>query len=653
MLRKALFFIALIACYAASIEPAQALFNPNCQVGNRNWYCAPGTTPPSGGPITVCIETVKNGVVTDRRDITFANATAMDIFLDSAPANTSYEPCGTTPSCTQSTQTRTQQCPTGQTGIITEQRTICVGGNPTVTTEWTEISRTCSSVCTPSTEQRTLACPAGQVGVGIIEQRTVYSGISCPAPTPWTEITRACEGCQSFEETRTRSCPAGYTGTIIDRRTLNVNGYCGQNSNWVEISNTCTQTCTEICTTETTPCGTGYTGNQTRIVTQNTGGVCGNTTYGQWDRSQCVQTCTPGSETRTRQCPAGYTGIITDQRTTNVGGVCGVYGSWTEISNTCTQVCTPGTETRNRSCPAGYTGTIIDTRTTNVGGVCGVYGSWTETTNTCTQTCTPGYESRTRSCPAGYTGTIIDRRTTNVGGVCGTYGSWTEYSNTCVQVCTETTTTETASCGAGYVGTKTRTVTTNTGGVCGNTTYGNWDDSQCRPVIVDCDYCTDKNAQIGLEFNKNDPNYIDIVLIASSNNGLMGKSCTKVDPIHGRRLVARIPLGATGQNFTISVDLRAKVSGGSCTTTGMLVNGYKPLTLTLNVNKSESSNNYLNYLNVGNQTQSGAVAANTMFTNPNSVTAAYANMNTDGLFAQCSGASVPHYNVLYYGHSVN
>jgi len=201
MLRSALIIIALAFSLATTVVPAAAqVASPAsangpattalCASGNRNWSCGTPDTTPSGAPITVCVETVQGGTVTDRRDVTFISDAAFTVFKNNAPAGTTYRVCGTTPSCTQSTVTTTQACPVGQTGSITLQQTLNVNGQCGVNTNPTEISNTClippSNVCnlpwggTIASGQSVIAYQALSVAFGgscIFETRTCTNGV--------------------------------------------------------------------------------------------------------------------------------------------------------------------------------------------------------------------------------------------------------------------------------------------------------------------------------------------------------------------------------------------------------------------------------------------------------------------------------------------
>lgn len=80
------------------------------------------------------------------------------------------------------TQTATEACPVGQSGLITNTRTQeCPSG---IWGPWTQVSNTCSSGCTPQTENRSVACADGFSGFRVQSRQ-----LTCPSNTwgPWTD----------------------------------------------------------------------------------------------------------------------------------------------------------------------------------------------------------------------------------------------------------------------------------------------------------------------------------------------------------------------------------------------------------------------------------------------------------------------------------
>ncbi len=149
------------------------------------------------------------------------------------------------------TATRTQSCPSGQTGVITESQTTSwscpspTGSPVSSTSAWTVTSNTCASTCSPppsTTATRTQSCPSGQTGVITESQTTSWS---CPSPTgspvsstsAWTVVSNTCAAtCTAPAPTTTGisrplsnqgrdvGCPAGQTGNHWQTRTVTESG---------------------------------------------------------------------------------------------------------------------------------------------------------------------------------------------------------------------------------------------------------------------------------------------------------------------------------------------------------------------------------------------------------------------------------------------
>lgn len=105
------------------------------------------------------------------------------------------------PNCVPATEERLINCPSGSTGIITEQRKLICPENKY--TDWAVISNTCTTLppppCVPKTETRSIACPAGQTGTITQERKfdcdtnswTAWAntGNNCITPPPPTQLS--------------------------------------------------------------------------------------------------------------------------------------------------------------------------------------------------------------------------------------------------------------------------------------------------------------------------------------------------------------------------------------------------------------------------------------------------------------------------------
>ena len=197
------------------------------------------------------------------------------------------------PACTPSTQRQTAACPAGQGGQIVQERasTCDVNGNQVWSTDWKNISSTCTASCVAAgtcctvsrqTGSDLLYCGAGNYGS---IQRDLFRTSTCSAadatpvwPGAWSESRRTgtCTACPSpVQEQQTQAvggssaCPAGYTGshtwTSNQVRTRTQSYNCSSDrtttlpaptysdwSGWVEVSrsgesNTCAAVPTNVC----------------------------------------------------------------------------------------------------------------------------------------------------------------------------------------------------------------------------------------------------------------------------------------------------------------------------------------------------------------------------------------------------------------------
>lgn len=363
-------------------------------------------------------------------------------------------------------ETRTVACPSGQIGSITETRTYTSAPHPTCWTAgaWTQTSNTCVAACPAApTSSRNVLCPIGQSG-GITETRTVTAA---PAPTcwitgPWTQTSNTCCPSQPTDDVRLLSCPSGQTGQIAERRTYSASPAptCWTAGAWTPVNNTCV---TPTCPAQPGPdwrtvsCPPGQTGDvtQRRTYTASAYPICW--VAGAWwtISSNCEDGCgpRPAGSSRTVACPSGQTGSITEVRTYTSAEppTCWVLGPWTPISNTCETPTTPppppascgpapAPNTRTVACPSGQTGSITETQghLAVAAPTCWTLGLWTQTSNTCANAATcgpqPAAEERTLACPLGFTGTGIRERrvyTSAAHPTCWVAGSWTEAERDC------------------------------------------------------------------------------------------------------------------------------------------------------------------------------------------------------------------------------
>lgn len=529
MLRQSIKFLLLALCFVAVSVPLGA----NAQTVNagaptegcipvvhRNWS---GCIATGGAIIPFCTIDARTGAQTIRQ----LTQAGYDLLI----RNGAIRACSANPTCQQATQFRDQTCPSGQSGNIRQQRTVCVGGDINNNTDWATISNTCQNACTQSTETSTTRtlCPAGQTGT-ITEQRTINVGNACGVNGNWSVISNTCQNTctESTETSTTRTqCPAGQTGVITERRTVNVGNVCGVNGSWSVVSNTCTPN-NRVCTT---PWGQQVNHGQSvtafRTQTVPNGQVCESETRtcndgnlsGSFEYRECgvqpPQTCASpwggapiavGASVTAFQANQSQPGqqCVSQTRTCQlVNGVATLSGTFTFQS--CTPVCVQGTETRTngQQCPVGQTGVITETRTTNVGGQCGVNGNWTITSNTCAPvTCalpwggTINYnQTVTAWQAAAATQCVSQTRTCQANGQLS--GSYTFQS--CTQTCTPSTETRTSTpCPAGETGVITETRTINQNGQCGSNSAWTVTSNTCRPIQATCDIVLQAGNYINL-----------------------------------------------------------------------------------------------------------------------------------------------------------
>lgn len=167
-----------------------------------------------------------------------------------------YQPPPPVATCQASSVTEQRACPVNFSGTETWRKdTTCqtTTSNP-VEGSWYKVSDTCTPLpptCSPSTESRSEGCQTNQSG-----SKTYTRQSTCPDPygqpvwSPW-QITRdACvwnpPTCQASTQTQTLSCQAGYTGTIAQTKTSTCPNPYGQPlwGDWVTSSNTCVKSVT-------------------------------------------------------------------------------------------------------------------------------------------------------------------------------------------------------------------------------------------------------------------------------------------------------------------------------------------------------------------------------------------------------------------------
>lgn len=238
-------------------------------------------------------------------------------------------------------QNQTLNCPSGQVGSITQNRTYNCSGegnwNPWITT-----SNTC--VACPAPESQALSCPSGQVGT--ISQSRTYNCSGQGSWGAWTTTSNTCTACPA-PESRTQDCSAGQYGAITQSRSFTCSGQ-GNWGNWTTTSNTCAA------------CPAATTASETQWVNVSVACPSGQLGTNAWQKEQ----------KRTRSvsysCPAGTRSMP--------GATYGSWSAWTDTgstrnaSNTCAPVCVaPPPEWRvlnyKGNCPAGWIGTGTNWRT--------------------------------------------------------------------------------------------------------------------------------------------------------------------------------------------------------------------------------------------------------------------------------------------------
>lgn len=444
MLRQSLKILLLAVCFIAAAVPmanAQAVNQgvpaQGCtEANNRNWS---GCVPTPGVAIPFCTIDARTGV----QGIKQLTQEGYNLLIQIG----SIRACNAVVSCNEALQIRNVACPSGQNGNITEQRTVCVGGDINNNTAWTETGRTCVATCTQGTETSTTRrqCPQGQSGV-ITDQRVTNVNGVCNVFGEWAEIGRTCAStCTQGTETRsTTPCPSGQSGVINESRTTNTGGVCNAFGPWTETSRTCGLICTTPWGQQVNNGGSvtafqadSVLSNQTCVSETRT---CTNGNLsGSFEFQNCVNNgCTQTVENRTLSCPVGETGVgIIQNRTVNRNGVCNNNGEWTEVTRACEPVTCPrpwggapvlfGQSVTAFQAASAAT-CVSQTRTCQANGQ--LSGSFTF--QSCTPTCAPQTISRTSTpCPSGQVGVITETRELNRNSVCGNDGDWTVQSNTC------------------------------------------------------------------------------------------------------------------------------------------------------------------------------------------------------------------------------
>lgn len=324
--------------------------------------------PPTQEERTVACAPGYTGSILERRTQSCPEYYGLPVWSDwQVVSNTCAVICVPDPS---SPETRTQACPTGYVGSITQQRTsTCPAptGLP-VWGSWVEVNNTCALACVvPAPQERETVCDSGYLG-SKTERRTA----TCPSPTgspvwgSWTVVSSTCEvecvvptpSTQSRWISTNRSCPTGYSGTVSYEYEQERYASCPQATGapaWSDWENTGrernenTSQCTSLCNPETQleqwvqttgACSAGYVGNKT------------------WERQQ----------TRTSYCPTGAlnpvtsawsdTGQIRNLEDNCLPAPClidaGTTRNWTSGSNACVG------SLAAQSIPSGQTVSVTD-----------------------------------------------------------------------------------------------------------------------------------------------------------------------------------------------------------------------------------------------------------------------------------------------------
>ena len=326
-----------------------------------------------------------------------------------------------------STQTRTQACPAGQEGAITESQTVAfscrsVTGQPLpMESPWVITSNTCRTPCTlptPSTQTNT-------------ETRTAQQSLAECGANRYGTITQ--ERSETRSQTRNASCPAGSSSPVWSAWS-GWTAWTGT-SNWSTTSSSCVN-----CPSPTTDVSYQWVARS---------GACPSGQLGSrtWEQQQVR------SRVGSYKCPSG---------TPTLPPVSwGPYTAWADTSstrnqvNTCAPVCVaPPPERRElpytASCPAGWVGTYAnwytyETRSwscpNQTGSPVATPWTWDGTSGlfrdygNCTVCPGPQTETRSAACPTFQTGSITQQRTRNYNcsgtGSWGAWGAWTTTSSSC------------------------------------------------------------------------------------------------------------------------------------------------------------------------------------------------------------------------------
>lgn len=261
-------------------------------------------------------------------------------------------------------------CPAGYSGshYWTRSVTCELSTGNWLTGSWVEHNNCTQSACTgtkPADDTRTENCPVGQTGQ--IDYKRSYSCSGAPAwswnPGDWTETNNTCAGSNSCTgtapaSTQTLPCPPGYSGTGEQQaRDVTCNNGTWEWGDWYKTADAnCSITdCTgeQPATSEPIPCPdgtTGTAGRRERTVT------CDNGTWvpGDWTTTQepsCTAVCSHNGDVPWDNCLASYSGTVTEGTTVNLTNTASGYSG--SISYLCTAT---GWSEQSRSCTANPTG---------------------------------------------------------------------------------------------------------------------------------------------------------------------------------------------------------------------------------------------------------------------------------------------------------
>ncbi len=306
--------------------------------------------------------------------------------------------CGTisggTTGCTATSSTRTTTCPTNPSGSITIVTShICDGtnngagrDNVTTTRQNCPVGGTTGGTCTPSSNTNTQTCPTNPAGTITTVTSHICDGSNNGAGRDQIMVTRrncstgGTTGCIASSNTSTQTCPTNPSGTIS---TITAHICDGSNNGAGRDSITQTRQncpvggttgCTATSNTQTSTCPTNPAGTIT-VVTRH---ICDGSNNGagrdsvDTTRQNCpvggTTGCIPGSSTSTAACPSGQTGAITTvTRHICDGSNNGAGSTNTQTNSTCqpaggTFTCTPTNVLTTTPCPEPNGGGIITLR---------------------------------------------------------------------------------------------------------------------------------------------------------------------------------------------------------------------------------------------------------------------------------------------------